>query len=97
MNPDDPIHQLEAHYRRLHDVSVPNLQVRRAVHWWEAAGGLAAGVAAVMLVVSLTISGPEPSLRGPSPLLQSQMRSAGLVDGTAAHPRRAEREGPWHA
>lgn len=97
MNPNDPIRHLEAHYQRLHDVLTPEFRFRRSVRWWEAAGGLVAGMAAVLLAVSLTLSGTEPSLRGPSPLLQSQIRSAGLLDEALAHPRRAEREGPWHA
>src|SRR5437016_4842470 len=96
MNSEDPIQHLEAHYRRLQGKPAPDLRARTPFRWWEAAGGLAAGAAVVVLAVTMSLSTQSPPSTGPSPILESQMRSAGLLQSPPAHLRHAQLEGTWH-
>jgi hypothetical protein len=96
MNPEDPIQSLEAHYRALQGLPVPALSVRKPMRWYEAVGGIAAGIAAVFIAVSTCLAGSSPAKSSGGALLQSQMRSAGLVQDEPQTVKHAQAEGPWH-
>jgi hypothetical protein len=95
MNPEDPIQQLEAYYQRLHHAPAPALSVAKPIRWWEVAGGLVAGAAAVVIAVTLCLSGGD-SKAPTMGLTEHQMRVAGM-NPIEAPRRRAQREAPWHA
>lgn len=88
MNDRDPIEALESYYRELGEIPIPTLVNRRAIHWWEAAGGIAAGAAAVVVAVSICLNLGN-SGAGPNPgLTEHQVRMAGLqIDALPPHRR----------
>ena len=94
MSPEDPIQYLQAHYGRLREVPMPPIQVHAPFRWFEVVGGLAAGAAAVLIVVSVCLSGQSAQPTGGA-LIEHQMRGAGLTLAELQPEIQAEMGGQW--
>jgi hypothetical protein len=95
MNPEDPVEKLQRYYSRLHQLAIPITNLTPKVRWWEVAGGLATGAAAVVFAVSLCLSSPGIAPAQGGHLLEQQMRSAGLSLEPELPPRRAQGDARW--
>jgi hypothetical protein len=96
MKQRDPIEELERYYGQMKRQPVRIFPpVAERIKWWEAAGGLAAGVAAVVIAVSFCVS-PTGNVQAESgTLLLHQMRSAGMAIEADIPTKRAQRKSLW--